>query len=79
MATRMTRPMIDAGNGTLSESGAPRTPWSAVIASERENAWDDWTFTVEPAQGWGEYRWLVVINDHPYLVDGDTAPTDPGI
>lgn len=78
MAPRMTQPMID-DNGRLSEGNAGRTPWSTAVASERENSYGDWSFKVEPAQGWGEYRWLVTINDHPYLVDGDEQPTDPGL
>lgn len=74
---RMTQPMIDNG-GTLSY-GAGRTPWSTVVAREREDAYGDWDFRVEPAQGWDGYTYLVTINGHPYLTDGDEPPSDPGL
>jgi hypothetical protein len=78
---RMTYPMID-NDGRLSYSPAGPIPWSTVIARERESevaAYDGWTFAVEPATGWAGYSWLVTINNHPYLVDGETPPSDPGL
>lgn len=77
---RMTYPMIEDG-GRLSYSPVGPTPWSTVIRQERESeiaAYDGWTFVVEPSSGWPGYQWLVTINGHPYLADGDTAPADPG-
>jgi hypothetical protein len=80
MATRMTHPLQD-DNGILDYSlGVGTMPWSTVLAEEQANAaefGDDLTFDYEAAVGWGDWRWVVYLNGHPYLVDGDAPPADP--